>query len=460
MKKVNMLCLLLVLVSGVTSQANTLVNGNFDEGPLGSIDAIILPGWTLVPDPGTWWGGNGLHNSDPDRFIGVAAMRFWLGPGPVSMYQNFAATAGTSYIYSAVCKNYSGDLTDHDLQLVATYYDAWGTELVTNTVAVFDSAVHPVNTWVEINGILDAPAGTTSGRITIAMIADGGTKGAVCFDNASVLPVGQAYNPNPANGADVALSLTAFSWTNPAPRNPSDTITCDVYFEENDNDPNFHTAPVASDIAGSSILLADYGIVLQDDTSYTWRVDCTDPNSGGPVTFQGAVWTFQIGDLPPVVNAGADKYLWLNMADGDGDPAKVTFTLTGTYTDDGKSTITRAQWVQGTHEGGGTVTIVSQTEVVPGTVQAVVSATNTGWLDLRFEVQDAVTTSIDAMNVGVYSTCAQAALEDPTDTTMETLWPDGITGDINGDCKTDLEDLAIVASSWVQCMSVKAGCNP
>ena len=108
----------------------------------------------------------------------------------------------------------------------------------------------------------------------------------------------------------------------------------------------------------------------------------------------------------------------------------------------------------------GTVTIESQSEPIPGTVEAVVSATGNGWLFLTLEVEDAVGTGSDTMNVGIYTTCLEAALEDPADTTIESNWPNGQHGDINGDCKTDLEDIAVLASSWVQCMTVKAGCTP
>lgn len=267
----------------------------------------------------------------------------------------------------------------------------------------------------------------------------------------------KAVFPNPADGASVGLDLTNLSWTNADPNNPADKagVTCNVYFKVDDGDPNFLAGPIATGITNETIALADYSITLADETTYVWRVDCIDPNTGGsPRTIKGDLWTFTVTDVPPAANAGADKFLWLSMPDGDGDPAKVTFTVTGTYTDDNKSPITRAEWVQGVHEGGGTVTKVSETwtpGVGSGTVSATFSATDTGWLFLTLEVQDSAGTGADLMNTGVYGTCAQAATEDPDDTY-------DATGDLDGNCKKDLNDFAIFAAGWLDCDANKITC--
>ncbi len=269
--------------------------------------------------------------------------------------------------------------------------------------------------------------------------------------------VGQAYNPNPAEGEEVPLNLAALSWNNPDPRKEGDTISCSVYLSQDPNNLDL----IASNVTDGMVDLAGAGVTLNDNgMPYYWRVDSLDPNTPGPaIVTPSEVWTFVVGDVPAVVDAGADQYNWIYMPDGDGDPAKVTFTVMGSYTDDGKSTISRAEWVQGTHEGGGTVTKVSETWTPgegSGTVEATFSATGSGWLFLTLEVEDESGVGSDTMNVGVYGTCIEAAREDPNDD-LGGRYPNG-HGDINGDCQTNLEDFAILAGSWLECMTVKAGC--
>ena len=53
-------------------------------------------------------------------------------------------------------------------------------------------------------------------------------------------------------------------------------------------------------------------------------------------------------------------------------------------------------------------------------------------------------------------TCLEAAQNDPDDP----MYQDWVTGDIDGDCDTDLVDFSILASYWVECMTPKAGCTP
>lgn len=278
---------------------------------------------------------------------------------------------------------------------------------------------------------------------------------------------GQATDPDPADGTDVPINLPSLSWNNPD--DPNDVITCAVYLEAEGTDasgtnpsnidPNFASGPIATGITDGTILLADYGITLEDDMWYSWRVDSSQPDAlgGDPVVTQSALWTFHIGDTPPTVTAGDNQYLWLTMEDGDGDSAKVTFNLSGTYTDDGKSDITTAQWVQGAHEGGGTVTIENQNwDAGTNTVTAEVTATGNGWLFLSLELTDASGTGTDELNVGVYGTCIEAANEDPADVMYQSY----AHGDIDGDCDTDLNDLAIMAGTWGDCMTTKAGCTP
>ena len=81
-------------------------------------------------------------------------------------------------------------------------------------------------------------------------------------------------------------------WTNPFPRNPEDTVTCDVWFSEDypeygkyDGDPNFlnYATKVVDNEAVSSVAL-DF-VTIVPEHYYYWRVDCYDPNYIGILNF-------------------------------------------------------------------------------------------------------------------------------------------------------------------------------
>ncbi len=273
--------------------------------------------------------------------------------------------------------------------------------------------------------------------------------------------------PTPADGDNVGLDTTSLSWTNADPNNPNDQISCNVYFEIDDNDPNFYGAPIATGITDGTILLADYGVSLTDDTMYTWRVDSIDPNTGGsPVTIIGDLWTFTVTDVPPVVNAGLNQYVFL-------DGGTATFTLSGSYTDDGKSTIERAEFVEGVHEKAPATVVTYGTKVwtpgagihTSGTVTQEISVDGNGWFAFNLEVEDSAGVGTDeggnqtpgsphdeaGVRAGVYGTCAEAATEDPDDVY-------DATGDLDSNCKKDLADFAIFAAGWLDCDSTKITC--
>lgn len=310
----------------------------------------------------------------------------------------------------------------------------------------FDYAIHSqaesvklVFTNVNYNGLGTAKYGWDNAAITIP----GGTP---------------ALKPVPIVGGTLPAVNDVISWTNPDPNNPADTITADVFILESDTlitkDPNLGptildpgVVMVANDITAESMDLSDAGFTLQAGKYYYWAVHITDPEIG---VVEGFDWYFQAtGDAPPSeVSAGADQYVWL-------DGGTNQFTLTGTYTDDGKSDVT-VEWLDLSNPleqaPGTTVTINS-----PNAAVTTVDVDGDGWFLFSFTVTDGVGSGTDTVNVGVYVDACAAAYADPDD--IQTAYPDG-TGDIDGDCDTDLEDFARLAATWMDCMSDKLGCNP
>ena len=296
------------------------------------------------------------------------------------------------------------------------------------------------------------------------------------------------FNPIPSNGQIVGTSLTALNWTNPDPNNPADTITCDVYFlnagtSELTYDPNMGptvTDPgvvqIANDITAGPFDLNDALVTvlpLQDDHYYYWAVHSTDPNTpGSGVTTQGNTWYFFTGDAAPVPSKPVDQYMWLGQDDsaydgGENNPNVRWFQVTATYTDDGKSPIVDANFVnlnwgwdpdnlegngaeRGVTEvsdvhtpgvGGGTVTAIYKTEY--NAADPNYTTDLPGLWNIRLEVTDATgTVQGESGYHRITETCGQAAFEDPLDDF------DG-TYDSNGDCIINLVDFADFAKEWL-----------
>jgi hypothetical protein len=282
------------------------------------------------------------------------------------------------------------------------------------------------------------------------------------FDNASIiLPDGKtpALRPVPSVGAGIDPAATSISWENPDP-----AFTAVAYLLESDTllteDPNLGPDFVDTNVQELSVDsesgYESAAVSLSVDKHYYWAVHVIDPNDGGPVTIPGFTWYFQTFDAPPTdVSAGADKYLWLTMDDGTPTDGKVTFELTGTYTDDGESNVDTT-WAldEDLTETDPTTVVTIDT---PGDATTTVTIDNTGWFYFDFTVSDDVGSASDTVNVGVYVDACEAANEDPDD--IPATYPNG-HGDIDGDCDTDMDDFVLLAASWLECMSEKLDCTP
>ncbi len=258
-------------------------------------------------------------------------------------------------------------------------------------------------------------------------------------------------NPVPADNSGYPATSTTVSWSNPDPNDPAQPITAMAYLYESDvkmaTDPNM--GPELYD-EGVQVLVVDETqesatVSLSPNKHYYWKVYITDPSMG--TTASGPVWYFQTADSAPTdVYAGADQYVWLE----DGD---TQFTLMGNYNDDGKSPVT-ILWEDLSNPleqaPGTTVTINS-----PDSVVTTVDIDGDGWFLFQLTVSDVVGSVTDQLNVGVYVNACEAAKADPSD--IAAGYPAG-HGDIDGDCDTDLVDFALMAGSWLECMSDKLGC--
>lgn len=436
-------------VSAVNVERNLVVNGNF-ESPEPA--PFVIEGWTRWYDQ-----GSGVGNHSGDYAAGTPVTNdlcVWANDGGIEQTVT-GITEGTYLLSADFINSLAAPLTGGARAIVKVEMSNngvfwWAQEM---SIDVTAPSSEWQNEWMYITVTPNELGQHADSIRVIAMLwrADGG--GNAYIDNISLTNVvHRAYNPDPVHGAIVDSSLNTLGWSNPDPNLAGDPITCDVWLRESAvalDDPNF--APVNAGLyrivhgqAGNSAAITP---PLQEGMFYYWRVDCIDPSVGTTV---GTVWEFTTGDVPPVADAGPDQYVWLTMDDGTPADGMVTVTLEGSYQDDGTSAVT-TQWVVGTKEPAGAVVTIAN----PNAAVTTATIDSEGWFQLVFQVSDAANTRDNDMYVGVYDSACTAAHEDPADIAVK--YPNG-SGDIDGDCDVDLDDFALMATSWMDCMSDKLGC--
>jgi hypothetical protein len=249
-----------------------------------------------------------------------------------------------------------------------------------------------------------------------------------------------ALFPVPIIGGAQNLPNKVISWSN-----PQGAVNADVYMLELTSPADYGVNPrtegtlIAHDTNAQSLTVSS----LQVNRYYYWMVDV---NMGSSVV-GGFIWDFHTTNLN--VEAGPNQYLVRTAS-------PKTLILNATVTSD--NAIATYAWTNITAAGDKdpytTVTIVS-----PTTEDTNVTLTNTepnhtvdGWYQFTLTVTDVQgNIAADTVNVGVYATCAAAAIADPNDNY------DGV-GDFNGDCKVDFYDFAIFAGKWLACDSLRRPC--
>lgn len=466
---------MLVFAGGFAGAAVQLLqNGGFDAEPWA---AQFNEGTQNYPQGWSGWGSSGWHvtpgnPNDAPYILGDKAITIYYGD--TGVHQPIAASEGDFFIFTGQMNHPTTDpygeggplggalsLYRHGILRIEFWTGPWDPNPAQSGVLIESVEIgrtngnDPGETWFEFTGGAQAPAATGEVRFVATVYDEPGevVDGKLYFDDLAAFAPGprQANNPVPSYDAAVGVDLDILSWTAPEPNEPGDTVVCDVWLSA--DEPNFVASnPNAAKFTdkAESVSLSGEGFAVKEDTTYFWRVDCRDPSVG---TTEGMVWTFNTGDTPPTVNAGVDRYVWLDMDDGDGDDTKVTVTLSGVVDDDGKSPVT-TEWTLNYSETAEGTNVIIDNAAEPLTT---VSIDNTGWFQFLLTADDDFGHGENIVHVGVYSSACQAAMEDPSD--RYNSYPDGLTGDVNSDCETNLEDLAIVASTWLDCMSDKLGCQ-
>jgi hypothetical protein len=234
-------------------------------------------------------------------------------------------------------------------------------------------------------------------------------------------------NPFPADRGSVAPGAVELSWTLPDPCVPGDPVAVDVYFTDDLQALLMFTDPAAIQVVNQQNL-SSVAVQTQAKTRYYWAIDTYIGDPNDPIF--GSIFTFMVDNLPPQVDAGANTVTWL--VDG-----MMTKNLDATVTDDEAYTV---QW-----------TVVSEPDDPnnPDAVIADPSAEDTsitlsalGEYVLQLEASDGEYAGSDTVTINVYSDGCEAAKSLPD--------YEPFPGDLNGDCKVDELDLAILEEDWLK----------
>ncbi len=234
-------------------------------------------------------------------------------------------------------------------------------------------------------------------------------------------------NPLPADGNTIEPGAVELSWTLPDPCVPGEPVAVDVYFTDDLEALKSFVDPAAIQIANQENI-SSIGVQTQPKTRYYWAVDTYVGDPNDPVW--GPIFSFYVDNIPPVVQANDDAATWL--VDG-----VITKGLVAVVTDAEPTTV---QW-----------TVLSEPDDPnsPDAVIADASAADTtitlstlGEYVLQCEASDGEYMGADTVIINVYNNGCEAAQSLPD--------YEPLVGDLNGDCRVDELDEALMIENWLK----------
>jgi len=235
-------------------------------------------------------------------------------------------------------------------------------------------------------------------------------------------------NPSPSDDGSSSPGNVELSWTLPDPLVAGQPVTVNVYFTDDLTALSQFTDPASIQVVNNQSVTSVV-VQTQPKTRYYWAIDAYVGGADDPVI--GPIFSFLPDNQPPVVNAGADLVTWLGE---DGTRIK---NVDATVTDNDAYTV---QW-----------TMVSEPNDPnnPGAVIAAPTAEDTsitlsalGEYVLQLEAFDGEYTGSDTVTINVYNDGCEAARSLPDYVPFP--------GDLNGDCKVDDLDMAILEEDWLK----------
>jgi hypothetical protein len=297
-----------------------------------------------------------------------------------------------------------------------------GTMNITGGTLIIDANVVSI-----VQGYIDNDLITAYGGI--------GTLNAVYADSVTTITAVHPLKPFPTDNSLVTPGDVELSWTLPDPCVPGQPVNVDVYFTDDLTALQQFTDPAAIRVVTNENVTS---VVVQTQlkTRYYWAVDAYIGSDQVPVF--GPIFSFVTADnFPPTVNAGDNVTTW--VTDGSIDVA-----LDATVTDDGYLQPYTVQWtvVSEPNDPNSAVAVITD----PSAEDTVVTLSASGEYVLKLEANDGEYTGSDTVTINVYNDSCEAAQSLPDYVPL--------VGDLNGDCRVDIDDMLLLLENWLKDISL------
>jgi len=209
---------------------------------------------------------------------------------------------------------------------------------------------------------------------------------------------------------------------------PGEPVPVDVYFTDNLQLLVDFTDPAAIQIA-SKLNVTSIAVQTQSKTQYYWAVDTYVGSDADPV--YGPIFSIYVDNIPPRVDAGAAIATWLQDGTRTGN-------LDATVIDEEDCFL---MWSVVSEPNEGTAVIEDIYAEDPNVTLSAVGEYVLKMLAFDGEYRDE-----DTVTINVYNDGCQAAQSLPD--------YEPIAGDLNGDCKVDDADMAMLEENWLKDISL------
>ncbi len=240
--------------------------------------------------------------------------------------------------------------------------------------------------------------------------------------------------PRPADGTHVTPGAVELSWTLPDPCAPGQPVLVDVYFTD-----NLKALEEFTDLAAIQVVakknVTSVTVQTEAKKRYYWAVDTYVGSDNDPI--YGPIFSFFADNMPPQVNAGPDVVTWLEGAARYGN-------LHGIVTDDGNVRPCTVRWTVMSEPKQSSAGIEA-----PTAIDTRVILTARGDYVLQLEAFDGEYAGSDTVAIHVYHDSCEAAQSVPG--------YEPLVGDLNGDCRVDDLDMALLQENWLKDNSLAEG---
>jgi hypothetical protein len=399
--------------AGITAECETLRVGNS-----GFTTNLDISGGSLSAS-GAYVGvdnpaGHGILNMSGGLFSTGSLQIGWGGTGTLNMTGGtielsdnlvVPGLTGTGSVYLR-----GGTINASELRLTSA---SGSVDITTGTLILDGDDTATIQTYVT-DGWLTA----YNGRGRLNLDYDVTNKGKTTLTATALL------DPTPADGGTVAPGEVELSWTLPDPCVPGEPVLVDVYFTDNLRLLEEFTDPAAIRVV-SRQNVTSVVVQAQSKTRYYWAVDTYVGSPADPIL--GPIFSFYADNLPPKVDAGPDVVTWLQEGHRTGN-------LDATVTDDEPCIV---QWTVVSEPNEGDAVIETPTaEDTNITLSAV------GEYVLQLVAFDGEYTGSDTVTINVYNDSCEAAHSLPDYVPL--------VGDLNGDCRVNDDDLALLQENWLK----------